>query len=197
MRKNLSYLSLCMIIFALCAFTKSGNQKEDPIFDNGDKWIPADFDPRNGTLLVEKFILYNRKHEANKGTLEATEKMKEHMKKKYHYKYKFIDTDDWNDTAYNDTNEYRYVIMFDNSTKVSNPITSRGREPGSYKSVVTANGLSHTENNVPMAYSSNDFHIYDRKLDIHYPITRKSNSYALPVFIPFINTIVKFLKALK
>jgi hypothetical protein len=157
--------SMLLTVIALSSFI--GDFK---IFETG-KWIPAEFDTRKTTLLVENFKLNG----GNKHVAEACEKvtndMKAVMKERYPYKYEFVSYDDLQGAGkYADKDAYRFVIMFDHDDKMN---SSGG------------------------SYAANVFHLYDRKLNKHYPETSKTSGMVIPVFAPTVSAVTSYLKALK
>ncbi len=153
--KKLNLLLLTLVtLLALTSF--SGNGK---VFNNADKWIPADFDPRKTTLLIDCFC----------SSPLVKKLIEEHMQEKYPYK-SVVANDTKDSIKYADKDLYRYVLVCRNYiNSVSDP---SGRS--SYISLY-------------------DYHIWDRKLDKHYPETGKPSQLPMVNFRPMINTIVKFL----
>jgi hypothetical protein len=121
-------------------------------FGNGDKWIPADFDPQKTVLLIER-----------SETMTAEEKdMDEYMKKTYPYRYEFVTIDKIRNTSekYPNDTEFRYALVnylyhlntskgpvgvedfnfYDRMNAKSYP----NSEKGSYKKIVTFKPLINT-----------------------------------------------------
>ena len=160
---------LLVIVCLLCSF--SGGEKP---FNNASKWIPADFDTRNNTLLLQSFsIKENPNAYLKKAQDKVNEEMKAEMQTAYPYKWEFVTADDVkNNHKYADKDKYRWVLIVAN---VHTQSVGSGGASSSY---------------------SNDFHIYDRKSDKHYDETKHPSSSVLPVMKPTLATIVQHLKGL-
>ncbi len=162
---------LPLLLVFICMFSSfSGDVKP---YTNGDKWIPADFDPRQGVLLVLNFsIKENPNAYLKKAQDKATNEMKEVMAAGYPYKYEFVSKEDLKGSKYADLDKYRFAVVDGNTYTMS---------------IGSGSGGS----------SSNVFHIYDRKLDKHYPDTGHPSSGVDITLKGTIATIVKYLKDLK
>ncbi len=175
-RINLLFV-LIMTIVGMSSF-----KGDDKVYNvDRDKFVPTDFDTRNGVLLIQDFMIYNRQGKANGNFKKANDKMKAHMAEVYPYKYEFVDEKNLNDSKYADKDKYRYVIMWTNY--VSAGQTKYNPSSGSFSTSSSS--------------SSNSFHVYDRKNNKHYLTGGYPTAYAIKNFIPTINTIVKLLKELK
>jgi hypothetical protein len=161
--------ALLLFIAALCSF--SGDVKP---FNNADKWIPADFDTRKSTLLLQEFSIMDK---PNANLKKAQDKinadMRTEMQADYHYKFEVVSKDDLKSAKYADTEKYRWVLIVQNTHTQS----------------VGSGGASSSYSNV--------FHIYDRKADKHYPDTGHPSGSVIPTMKPTLATIMQFLKALK
>jgi len=73
-------------------------------------WLPPDFNPKTGVLLIQKV----------EGPQRQQRKIEEFMKEKYPYKYAFITADDISDTAamYSDKDVYRFVMLNNYATHI-------------------------------------------------------------------------------
>lgn len=170
--KKLRVALLAVLVMSIY-FLSSFSSETKPL-KNGDKWIPSDFDVRKSTILVQPFVWHN-KYKGDVGE-KRTEEMKEEMKANYPYKYEFASEEDIRGgSKYADKDKYRYALMWSN---------------GSYAPVF---GRATASNSGTVF----DFHIYDRKLDKHYPATGKYASFIMTIFKPTVATIVEFMKNLK
>src|SRR5580698_7099826 len=107
--------SLLVFIAALCSF--SGEVKP---FNNGDKWIPADFDTRHSTLLVQEFsIKDNPNAYLKKAQDKATAEMRTEMQASYPYKFEMASKDELKSAKYADTEKYRWVLIVQNTNTQS------------------------------------------------------------------------------
>ncbi len=84
-------------------------------FSNGDKWIPADYDPYTTVLLVETFEVSAR----------AQKKIENYMALTYPYKYEFVRLKTINEKSgeYADIKKYKFAIVYSSQTtvKISGP----------------------------------------------------------------------------
>ncbi len=93
-----------VIVFALAIFgCISSCNTSKKTFGNGDKWLPADFNPSKTILLVEKF----------KAVAKVQQKMEECMSENYSYKYEFVDKETIENRTgkYKDTKLYKYALI--------------------------------------------------------------------------------------
>jgi hypothetical protein len=100
MISSLRLLTVCFLLsFISCS-------PSTHTFGNSDKWLPKDFDPKKGVLLVEK-ISWPKKQQR---------KMEEFMAKSYPYKYEFITLDEIKNPGgkFQDLDKYKFVLI--NST---------------------------------------------------------------------------------
>lgn len=113
-KKLFTALALMLVsVFALYAGTK--------VFRNGDKWVPADFDPKK-TLLVQDI-----------GTFQGmNEKMKTYMQEKYHYPYKFT-SNTKKDNADYDVNTYPYALVWSFTTHPGDQFNSGPPQTNKYE----------------------------------------------------------------
>ena len=159
--KQFKFLPVLLLLgFILCSF---GGVKTF----HDTSWIPADFDCRKSTLLVQNIGIPGCMEQGEKQTRVVTEI----MQAEYTYKYELAKPDDiLNSSKYADKDVYRWALM--------------------------TNGVYMKETMGTMSASGADFHIYDRKLNKHYKPTGKSDSFLKHVMAPTIATIVKYLNEL-
>lgn len=171
--KTIQKLALSfLLVFSFSSMLIAGDPKP---FKNAADWIPADFDSRKSTLLIEKFVW----HDAKKAQ-KVNDDMKEYAQQHYPYKFELVDGENIGDAAkYADKDKYRYALMMSDKMHTTHS----------------------TNMNTGMSSSRSldvfDFHIYDRKLDKHYPVTTKYSSLVMLTFRPVIITIADHLKDLK
>ena len=136
------------------------------------KWLPADFDPKNGILLIER---------ANTPGMPGQKKIEEFMLENYPYKYEFVDIaivngdkepSIVNAEKYSDKNVYRFIMV--NSVNIIKGMPkSDGRQ---------------------VSGSFFDYSFIDRLNDKAYPQTGSSTSWAAQAFKRIMAKILK-LKA--
>lgn len=145
------------LIFSNCNLSKK-------TFSNADKWLPPDFNPREGVLLVERFPV----------SLKEEAKMEAYMAEKYPYQYKFVDegTTTSHYGIYEDTSTYKFALRLTSHTHMENGYVSQN----SYKVV---------------AY---DYYFHNRATGRNYAATAKASGYAIMTFRAVINTIVDHYK---
>ena len=138
-------------------------------FKNGESWIPSEFNPRNTTLLVQKFEVAK----------SGQKKMEDYMVEAYPYKYRFITLKDLSNTAgrYTNTDSFRYVLEVESHVR---------QTQSTFNTMGPNKGFSSPGMNI----TGFDYHFYDRKLDKHYRQTGMGSGYAIMTFKPVINTIV-------
>lgn len=146
------------LFFLMLSFTNCNISNKT--FRNADKWLPPDFNPREGILLVERLPVAPKE--------EA--RMEAYMAEKYPYKYKFVDegTTTSHFGIYEDTTTYKFALRLTSHTHIEDGYVSQN----SYKVV---------------AY---DYYFYNRATGRNYAATYKASSYASMTFKAVINTIV-------
>jgi len=99
MQKIKTHLAgLLLICIALIGIVGSNSSKK-AFESNSNHWLPDDFNPNKGVLLVEKA-----------GHHKQPEKMETCMSTNYPYKYELISLDDLNLPKYADKNTYRFIL---------------------------------------------------------------------------------------
>lgn len=132
-------------------------------FSNSSNWLPSDFKPENGILLIDK-VSWPKSQQA---------KMEKYMKENYTFKYEFVSLSAGYTEKYSDVNVYRFVIENSNSSHVMHQ--SDPTVPASQK--ITVNMV--------------DFNFYDRLTKKTFPATGKGSSYAFMTFRAMMNTILQ------
>lgn len=85
----------------------AGSKNSAKLFDR-EAWIPADFNPENTVLLIEKRTYINKKGKDE--FAKENEVLDEIMKKNYPYPYEFVLNA--NGEKYSDKNKYPYMISW-------------------------------------------------------------------------------------
>lgn len=136
---------------------------------NGDKWIPADFNPKTTILLVEAWSGIQEE--------KGIAKQENYMDKMYPYKYEVVpfETIKKREGKYANTKIYKWALI---STANATALTK-------------ANGAS--TNTGVLTSVDRDFNFYDRENDKNYPPTNKSQGPFKQTFQVVINTIVKHI----
>lgn len=93
----------CLILFLFVGFFLFGCSPSKMTFSNHAQWLPADFDPKTGVLLVEEVVWPKAQGQ----------KMKEYMEQNYPYKYAFVSAKELADPGgkYSDKTLYRFAIV--------------------------------------------------------------------------------------
>ncbi len=153
-------------IIAFCFVGTANAQTKLP------KWLPPDFDPKNGILLIER---------ANTPGVPGQKKIEEFMEKEYPYKYEFVEIaivngdkepSIVNEEKYSDKNLYRFVMV--NSVSI-------------IKGMPKADGRQSSG-------SIFDYSFIDRLNNKAYPQTGSSTSWPAQAFKRIMGKILK-LKA--
>lgn len=162
---------LIFMILALVALSSFKGDEKDKFYENKNGLIPADFDTRNSTLLIESETF----DPTRDGIARYNERYRQYLSEVYLYKFE-INTqyEIINNSKYADKDQYRYILADRYSTH-------------SY-----SGGYSASQ-----AGSYNVFYIYDRKLAKENPRAPKGSAFIMPTFKIAVNTITKFLKELK
>lgn len=156
----------CMFaMLCIVCFLSQSCHPSKLVFGNGNKWIPADFDPAGTILLVQEYTLSGK----------DKYRMEEFMHEKYPYRYEFvsINTIKNREGKYANTKLYRYALVFTSNIYGVHPV----------------DGMNHSFGRIAF-----DFNFYDRESDKNFPPTHKPSSYASWTFKPVINTILKKYK---
>lgn len=158
--------SFFVLIFIIGITASAFSQKT---LKNGDKWIPADFNPKNTVLLVEAWSGIQEE--------KGIEKQENYMDDKYPYKYEVVpfETIKKREGKYANTKIYKWALV---STANATALTK-------------ANGAS--TNTGVLTSVDRDFNFYDRESDKNYPATNKSQGPFKQTFQVVINTIVKYI----
>ena len=85
-----------------------GSNAKKVVFSDAKEWIPSDFDPKKGTLLVEKHI-YNEKQ---------NDKMEEYLSQNYPNSYKVVSRETITKPSgeFADTKKYPFGVLWTWST---------------------------------------------------------------------------------
>lgn len=156
MKKYLSIILLGIVLLSGC-FSPYKN------FDKNTRgWKPADFNPGQGILLIEK-AAYSFRQQS---------KIEQYVKEKYPYKYTFCEkkqlTD--KDSDYKDKNVYRWILAF-------------------YSDVADVH--ANQMNKSPMLVRMADYYFIDRLNDKKYPATGIGSSWPYAVIKKIIENITK------
>jgi hypothetical protein len=167
-------IASAMLVFICQGCFPSKNKASEKVFNNGDSWIPPDFNPQKSVLLVQ---LLNE-DVANSGWRTKFQKwnneMKEYMQEKYPHKYEFVSADDiqYKGKKYSDYQKYPYGLMISDGS-----VTYYGG----------AAGTGPDNKNTRAAY---DYYFLDRATGKKYPLTKKYSTNPVLTFMPVINTIL-------
>ena len=133
-------------------------------FNDGDKWIPKDFDAKHSVLLIEKFPLRKEKY---------NQAMVDFLVQKYPYKYEVVERAviENKKGKYADTKLYQFGLLW---TRIVRP------------GYGTSSSMQMVED-----FEGN---FYDRSTNTNYPKTTKTRSYGYWSYKPVINTIVAYAK---
>lgn len=153
-------IGITIIFTAIVAIIGSTTPKK-AFDDNSNGWLPADFSPKNGTLLIERVT-----------TPKAQgEKIEAYMEKNYPYKYEFVNEGQWEtDSKYEDKESYPFVLVL--SVNYYQRVDSRTGRTG-------------------VRYSSFDFNFVDRVNDKPYPPSGISSSWASMTFEAIIKKVLE------
>ena len=159
MKHTLVCFCMSMFLFMDCSPSKV-------TFGNAERWLPPDFDPRTGVLMIER--VYFPKTQQRK--------IEEYMKEKYPYAYEFIDnfSTAMKQEKYADSAKYSFFMVDSYSSTQLN------------RTINTSNNTYHS--NTVGAF---DYSFYDRLKGKRYPSTGKASSLASMTFKGIINTILK------
>lgn len=156
------------ILFLFVIMT--GCSANNKFFSDGEKWIPADFDPAESVLLVEHFP----------GKEKWNTDMIHYLDEIYPGKYIVVSKEDIVaiQGKYKDKKKYRYAVLWGTINSRSNSSRQSG--------------------NVLYYYSDPkiDFsgHFLERETGREYPVTSKYNNYGSKGYIPFFNSVIKYTK---
>lgn len=104
--KTINKITLAILLFTSglitsCVFTKDIKAKEDDFNQNKTGWLPPDFNPRIGVLLIERSPQPHQQ-----------KKTEDYMAKYYPYKYQFISSISVPDsiTTHDDFTQNRFIL---------------------------------------------------------------------------------------
>lgn len=158
MRSFSNYL-FALIALLLIASCSTSNKA----LNNGDKWIPAEFDPNTTTLLVQAWD--------GLGKAKGLSEQKKLMAEKYPYKYEVVSLANIKNRSgqYADTKKYRWALQ----------------------STVTYNRIATEGGKSSQTVANRDFNFYDRLNDKSYNSTGRSKGSFKRTLTVVLNTIVK------
>jgi len=135
--------------------------------NNGDKWIPTDFNPKTTVLLVEAWSGIQEE--------KGIAKQEDYMDKMYPYKYEVVslETIQKREGKYANTKIYKWSLVSSSNVTALTKSTGASTNTGVLTSV------------------DRDFHFYDRENDKNYPPTNRSQGPFKQSFQVVINTIAK------
>ncbi len=141
-------------------------------FKDGANWIPPDFNPSKGVLLI---VTYPGKEGWNSD-------MTDFVEKHYGGKYEVVDekTIKSDQGKYADKDVYRYAILW----RINN---GKSSSTHNYYSPSTITTVSYSDPQLDW-YG----HFFDRQTGKEYSETRKINNYGRKGYIPFFNSIERF-----
>ena len=95
------------LFFSTILFCIASSCQAQHTFNNGDKWIPQNFNPSTGSLLVMKL------EEGDKKEGKRNEQMEEYLKEKYTYQFAFATKDEIENSkgAYADVKKFPFALM--------------------------------------------------------------------------------------
>lgn len=159
MKKN---LFVFVVIAFLSGCSVAGSTFSDPAY-----WIPGDFNPQKGVLLVETFPWS-----------KANENMKNFLAQHYSGKYEVVDRKDIMSKSgkYADTKKYQFAFLWEKNYREKQFAGS---------SITSASTFTAVD-----PYGN----FYDRSVDKNYPTTKKYNNYGNKSYVPFFNSIEKYFK---
>ena len=164
MKKILALLIVTILLSSFAGLKKSAG--------DGFSWIPAGFDTRNSTLLVQNMTGPGNER-AQKIWNKITADMKYDITGAYTYSYEFASKAEIDSSPkYADKEKYRYVLV--------NVYT--------YTQTISVG--------VNTGRSGTTFHIYDRAKNIHYGDAERGQSEVLPAFHYAITHISTYLEGL-
>jgi hypothetical protein len=152
------------VVVLTIGFVVSANAQDAKL----PKWLPPNFDPKNGILLIEKAPAY----------LPGQKKIEKYMEKNYPYKYEFVtlglagnsnESTIFNAEKYTDKNIYRF-IMVNSSTIIKGIPKSDGHQSQG---------------------SLYDYAFIDRLNDKAYPATGSATSWPNQAFERIMSKILK------
>ena len=136
-------------------------------YSDAANWIPADFNPNDGILLIE---IHPRNTSQN-------EKMTEFLAQNYPYKYEVVDRGmiQGKPDKYADTKVYRFGVLWDFKMSQHNNIDANGKM--SFQTDYDLYGQ-----------------FIDRSTNKVYPRTTKANHYGQTGYEPFFNSVIQHFK---
>lgn len=164
--KTKTYLSiLTLAVFFIMGIASSPAHK---VFSDADNWIPSDFKPDHGTLLIET-------HPVNS---KQNDRMLDFLQKNYPYPYEVVNKDaiESKTGKYADTKKYPFAVMWNDKGSIN----------------TTLNTSTGTYSNMPQYDLFGNF--VDRNTGKTYPATKKINNYGQVGYVPFFNSITKKFK---
>jgi hypothetical protein len=99
MQKIKNHVAAFLLISLAFVAIMGSNSSKKAFMSNSNHWLPDDFNPNKGVLLVEIA-----------GYRKQPEKMEACMSKNYPYKYQLISLDDLKASTYADKNTYRFIL---------------------------------------------------------------------------------------
>lgn len=164
---NRSYLNSILVFIFIIGISSPGFPQKT--LKNGDKWIPADFNPKNTILLVEAWSGIQEE--------KGISKQEDYMDKKYPYKYEVVpfETIKKREGKYANTKIYKWALVSTTNTTALTKSTGASTNTGVLTSV------------------DRDFNFFDRENDKSYPATNRSQGPFKQTFQVVINTIVKHI----
>lgn len=161
-KNNLSIFT--MVLFFIMGVASTASHQT---FSDVDKFIPPDFNPDKGILLIQI-------HPVNS---KQNDRMLEFLQKNYLHPYEVVAKSEIDNKSgkYADTKKYPFAVLWRDSESIHYSQNSNG-----------------TSSNMP-EYDLYG-HFVDRSTGNAYPETKKINNYGQVGYVPFFNSIIKHFK---
>lgn len=153
-----------MVLFFIMGVASTASHQT---FSDVDKFIPPDFNPDKGILLIQIQPFSRRQND----------RMLEFLQKNYPHPYEVVDSSEINNKSgkYADTERYPFAVLW--------------RESESINHSQNSNGTSSNMTEYDLCG-----HFVDRSTSKVYPETKKRDTYDQYGYEPFFNSIIKRFK---
>ena len=163
MNKNVNKLSIVITSFLILLISSCYVPKV--VTNNGDRWIPKNFNPKKDILVVE-----------SSPSKTQTKKMEKYMDEKYPFKFEFATTEELKNKTGKFSNKEIYKFFLLNSSGTLTYSSDMNERNGGRHNVYAA---------------TNDFYFEDREAKKIYPESAMAASYPYQAFKNVINVILK------